>query len=1047
MDRRFLATLILAAIAASTLFGIATRAQEPPSGISIIILPTSVPTTPRVGNCVVELLAMLNKLGSNSSIIAYWLLDNVTIDGEPVPAGSIVIAGGVSEAVSKVLSKARECGLKVVEASRLPLARAIAVKPPRIAVLNPGFQPTLLTVLNELGFKYDLITNASITKLLKGYYDLLILPPGSGTQLCKELGRGGARVVAKFVANGGGLIGVCAGAYAPVKGYNEPTSWLQIVALKVVNYPTWALGGGIVYVKIVAPSNPVVYGFKGVIKAMYWNGPVLKPYPLDNETTLGLEAPTPEPLAIYEYPSKDRQEFTPGWGKLSWNYVYKVMHGGYAIVYARYGLGRIVLFSIHPEIVVGPEDTPKAVLPSRYNWRMLWQAIYFVAGERVTLGKIVAIWIWPSALRYTYERVLKQWFANRKLSLEEKREAFRLACDLLARELTSYGVTDAFLQVKLLSGTLIYPSKVGKEFGVPNPYPAEPYNITNVVKVCAEEFHRFGLRLHAWIIVWYDEFWGRKAPMYHCGKWVSKTEFRRAYPVTSRVDLFYTPYQRYIAALAKELVEMGVDGIQLDYIRWPHLVYSFGPLDYRVAKEHGINLSHVERIVIETFYGMPNESKSADPELAFKLFSLGKDRDLVKWIELRREAVENITRAVAKAVRSVSPKAILSAALLVDGSFKSVTYEVTDALTGRTLSATVPGSVWQEVMYGQVYSDFAKLGYWLVPMAYHREYGRSVEWVYDVSKFFTSIAREYGTRAVIGLQAYGGVTYDELLKAESYALKGGADGVAIFNIHSFLPLAYKAQLERYSASIHNLEAIARSLEEMAKKLNDTKALQALELAVKNATLALRGLEWLWISPRYAYEELKSVVVSVGKELAQRVYTEFLRFAASMVRKYPGVESVVSSFNASLAEAYLRIAKSSNPEEIANALTQLYRSAQMYETLLSLFAKPSARTVTVTVVYTPSVSTVTTTITLTKVVHVTSATTAVTTVTKVLNITKVLPVKTVVKTVSTVVTISPSPAKTYAPAPASTTATTACAVVALALSIAAIAISLTLRRRT
>ena len=1018
------------------------------SNYLLIELPTSVPSNASLGNCVVEVLRMINMLSINGSLKAFWLLDSVTVNGVEVAPGSILIEE--NGAANRVESLARSCGLEVMHLSRAPLARAVIIRPPRIAVLNPGFQPTLLMVLKYLGFNYSLISNSSITDLLKGRYDLLILPPGSGTQLCRELGPGGSRIVAEFVANGGGLIGICAGAYAPVKGYNEPTSWLQIVALRVRNYPLWALGGGIVYLRVVAPNNPVMYGFRGVIKAIYWNGPVLEPYNLDNHTTLGIEASRPQPLAIYLYPSNDSQEFTPGWGKLKWSYVYRVMKGGYAIVYARYGLGKIVLFAVHPEIVVGPEDTPKAVLKSRYNWRMLWQAIYFVSGERVLLGKIVGVWVWPSALRHVYSEVLKEMYgSSRELTLDEKRRAFVKACDIFAEELKSYGITDVFLQVKLLSGTLIYPSKVGSKYGVPNPYPAEPYNITNVVEVCAEELHKHGIRLHAWIIVWYDEFWGHRAPMYHCGKWVSKTKYVPPYPVTSRVDLFYKPYREYIAELARELVSMGVDGIQLDYIRWPHAVYSFGPLDFEIAREHGIDLQHVERIVIETFYGMPNESKSADPELLFKLLEQGKDRDVVKWFELRRAVVDDIIERVAEAVKQANPHAILSAALLPDAVFKVVTYEVKDALTGRTVYGRVPGSVWQLAMYGQVYTDFAKLGYWLVPMAYHRAYGRSVSWVGEVAKYFASIAHKYGVRAVIGIQAYGGVTYSELLEAEKLALENGADGYCIFNVHSFLPMAYSAVLSSYRGKILELIRMTSLVADIARSVNSTRILSELESVVSDLKAVLSERPWMWMNPATVYSHALERVLDAIKELSKIIVSRIEAVLKEALRKSPAASSLVYAVNASIAQLCRQIAYSKSVADAYAALKKLLDESARARAMLQAIAVAKPRTVTI--VYTPRTSVVTVTVVKPTTVVVRRITTT--------TVIKQLPVRTVstVVTVSKIVTFRTT--VTYLQKPTSTVTRTitvargggatalALSTAAIVLAIAAIVVSALYTRRS
>jgi len=583
------------------------------------ILPNDIPSDSAKANAVIDFLIELNKIVHRDDVVAYWLITNGILGKTFIPAGTIIITAP-EKVIASLIDIARKGNLEVFELKDLPQAQAIIIKPVKIGVLDYGISSTLLSVLKTMGFNYTMIPNSSIINLLTEDYDLFILPPGSGTKIARALGVGGSKIVAEFVYRGGGLIGICAGAYAAVKGYNDPTTWIQLVDAKVRNYPTWALGGGIVTVRIEYPENPVMFGFRGEIKMIYWNGPVLEPFDLGSNTTLGIDIDYPVPLAIFVKPSNKTDEFIPGWGGLEYSYVVKVMKDGYAITYSRYGLGKIVLFSTHPELVIGPSETPAAKLESRYRWRMLWQAIYFVAGKRVLLGAIVGIWMWPSALRYTYQMVLEEFYEGKELSLRERVEAFTKACRILAEELASYGITDVFLEVKLLSGTLIFPSDIGSKYGVKNPYPAEPYNITDVVKVFANALHEKGIRLHAWIIVHYDRTWGAKDPIYHCGRWENATYFTGPYPRSERVRLFNLEYQEYIAELAKELVaKHGVDGIHLDYIRWPHAVYSFSPRDFELAKEKGIDLHKVWRYVIITFYGMPNESIHVQPDLIFRL--------------------------------------------------------------------------------------------------------------------------------------------------------------------------------------------------------------------------------------------------------------------------------------------------------------------------------------------------------------------------------------------------------------------------------------------
>ena len=777
-----------------------------------------------------------------------------------------------------------------------------------------------------MNFPYTVVSNASIEDLLKGKYDLLILPPGSGTATARRLGPGGSRIVAKFVYSGGGLIGICAGAYAVIKGYNEPTTWIQLVDATLKNWPTWYLGVGIVEVNITADTL-ITYGFKGVMKFIYWNGPVLTPYDLGKGTTLGVDVRPPAPLATYVKALGDGY-FAPGSG-LNITYVNEVMAKGYAITYSTYGSGQIVLFSVHPELLTGDlSSAPKARLASKYNWRMLWNAIYFVAGERVVLGgRVIGTWMWPSLITNAYEAVLKSEYGSSSVSTAQKLNALREALNYIAMELKSYNITDVFLEVKLLSGTLLWPSDVGAKYGVPTlagKNGREPYNLTNVVKLFADTLHKYGIRLNAWIIVWYDRFWGAKDPMWHCGKWVSASEFKPAYPVTSRVRIFNTTYKDYIAELAKELVtKCDVDGIHLDYIRWPHVVYSFGPKDYALTKEHGINLTKVERYVILTYYGMPNESIPPQPGLIFKKYYVDKDPDVVKWFELRRQAVVNILEKVKDAVESTGRRVTLSAAVMPEEGPDNVTLCRTDLRTGREYCATIPGQAWQWVHYSQHYSDFARLGYWLIPMTYYRDWGKSPAWVGRVVKYALGVVDSVNPsdKVLAGLQAYGGVKYEDVRAEINYALNAGANGWVYFAWNRYRDLAWSTLISKYGAELSSARRLLEGPTLLAASITGCSiAKDEAESLLKELSAA--GTEYFKPNPEALASVVKAKTLEVVKELSGKLVTELETMepaVKSLGAPYTGYyEFVLEKAN----EYFSKVSTSSKLSDVAEPFTNL-----------------------------------------------------------------------------------------------------------------------------
>ncbi|NPA99421.1 MAG: hypothetical protein GXO43_08590 [Crenarchaeota archaeon] len=893
-----------------------------------IILPDQRPDNPTYANATVNVLITLNKLIYTSHPELYMITVPASIP-TTLPKGTIV--GYVTEEeYQELASAASHTGgyVKLLKINKLPPVPAIELTPVKIAVFDNGAigEITLPDVLKAMGFNYKILENSSITDLLQHKYDLVILPPGSGTATARALGVGGSKILAKFIAGGGGLIGICAGAYAVIKGYNEPTSWLQLVAATLKNWPIWYLGVGVVRINVTG-DTPVTYGFKGVMKFIYWNGPVLIPYNLGSDTTLGLPVEPPTPLAYYIGPVST-DSFKPG-DDLNLTYVSSVMKGGYAITVSTYGSGRIVLFAVHPELMEGlTSETPKARLQDDYNWRMLWNAIYYVAGHRVSLGqRIIGTWMWPSLITHAYKALLQQEYPSGATN-EEKVSVLKQALNYLALELKSYNITDVFLQVKLLSGALIWPSSLAEKYNVPTicgKNGLEPWNLTNVVKLFADTLHKYGIRLHAWIIVWYDMTWGKRDPMYHCAKWYSATKFRPPFPVTSRVRLFNITYQNYIAQLAKDLVlNCDVDGIQLDYIRWPHVVYSFGPRDFKLAREHGINLTKVEWYVILTYYGMPNMSIPPNPSLIFDKYYYDKDPDVVKWFELRRQAVVNITVKVKEAVESTGKHVILSAALMPEEGTPYITQVVIDPATGKKYTAEIPGKAWQWVHYGQHYSDFAREGYWLIPMTYYLDWGQPPSWIETVARYALGVVAEINPedKVVSGIQAYGGVTYQDVQNEISYAIESGAEGWVYFEWNDYRDIAWNYLSKQYMPVIMEAkDLLAGPLMLQAKVLSDT----SLEDEINGLLSTINSLGTPYYKPYLptTADNIISKTIILAKASAQE-----------LLKKLKDEQPLAETISPSLASYYSYVLN--NAEKIVAQLStakKLSEISQLYKSLI------------------------------------------------------------------------------------------------------------------
>jgi len=178
----------------------------------------------------------------------------------------------------------------------------------------------------------------------------ILIPGGGGSDIAKAINTTGLSNIDKFVKNGGGYIGICAGAYLPVKGYNNNlTGNLQIVNAEAGDIQHWNRGTGKVTIETSAKHKI----FSGIdskeFEMSYFNGPVLLPS--------DMPLPAYKSLAVFKTDLHENNA-VPGF-----------MLNKTAILEAKYNKGKIILFSPHPELTPGKES-------------LLFNAIKYVSGEK-----------------------------------------------------------------------------------------------------------------------------------------------------------------------------------------------------------------------------------------------------------------------------------------------------------------------------------------------------------------------------------------------------------------------------------------------------------------------------------------------------------------------------------------------------------------------------------------------------------------------------------------------------------------------------------------
>lgn len=197
--------------------------------------------------------------------------------------------------------------------------------------------------------KVELMPGSTITRLkpeeiasggLKGY-DVVIFSGGSGSAQAASLGDEGREKVREFVKDGGGYVGICAGAYLACSNF----SW----GLGILNASTvsskWMRGSGYMDAEVTVDGAPILGPVEGIFKVRYNNGPIIKP---------GTRADLPayRPLALFR--TEVANNGTP----------VGVMVNSPAQAVSTYGKGRVFISSPHPENTPGLEH----LIPRGIYW-------------------------------------------------------------------------------------------------------------------------------------------------------------------------------------------------------------------------------------------------------------------------------------------------------------------------------------------------------------------------------------------------------------------------------------------------------------------------------------------------------------------------------------------------------------------------------------------------------------------------------------------------------------------------------------------------------
>lgn len=552
------------------------------------------------------------------------------------------------------------------------------------------------------------IQNGKLSK-----FDVLVVPDegaaDGATKQAEALGSDGCRAIEKFANDGGGYVGVGSGAFLAAEGYNDSTSNLVLVNAKAADVEHWNRGSGDVQVQLSNSASPILQGYSGMITVHYENGAVLQSAQV---------ADIPAYTALASYISDVHQNSSAQTG---------IMPGSSAITASNYGNGKCVLFSFNPELTEG--------LGKMFAQGVVWAANSNVSISSTTNQKtdgtnMKAVWLWGSSV-------------------------YDLGTDgakIITDQLKQYGFTDIFLLVKGTNGTVAYNSKIALQLAHPD---------RDILKEVIDQAHQKGIKVHAWFILNTDTTWAKAHPedrMVHITKGPNTSGY---------ISPLSSAYRSYVESLVREVVQnYDVDGIQMDGARYTHIAYGFNE-NYEIpqAEKLGINVDRVKDLINQTYY------TAKDGKSIFEAYDNG-DKDVVGWVNLRKNAYESFTNEIKNIVKSTNPELRFSDALMPEGAYNS-----------NFLVAQNDSKTFAEVHYGVDYNDLSKIYDFVAPMLYCNDYGKSPQWT---GVLYKNTADIFGKdRVVAGLQAYSPATSSSLADSVNYIAESGGNSLSLFRFGTF----------------------------------------------------------------------------------------------------------------------------------------------------------------------------------------------------------------------------------------------------------------------
>ena len=202
------------------------------------------------------------------------------------------------------------------------------------SVSSSGHSPEWIvrSMAHLSGFNVQLIDAEDIRGGALAGFEVILMGGGNASEQGGSLGEQGRERVRAFISKGGGYVGICAGGYLAMEGEKE-----HLLRICDVKSKSPAYGTSIVEIELATPACRLLDTEKTMRECKYSGGPIFMRAGSD-------ELPDYTVLAWFRSePPKTKQK--PGG-----------MAGTPAVVASRYGKGRVVVYSFHPERYPGPRE-------------------------------------------------------------------------------------------------------------------------------------------------------------------------------------------------------------------------------------------------------------------------------------------------------------------------------------------------------------------------------------------------------------------------------------------------------------------------------------------------------------------------------------------------------------------------------------------------------------------------------------------------------------------------------------------------------------------